>query len=420
MKIAYLTSRYPAISHTFVQREIAALRQVGVDVRTFSIRPPLPDHPMSASDRIEQRSTVYILPPSPLRLLAAHLRAACARPHKYLGALVLAITKRPPGLKALVWQLFYFAEAVLLADEMRRAGLSHVHVHFAMSCASVAMIAARLGTMTYGLTVHGPSVFYAAERYQLREKVEGASIVYCISDFCRSQVMAHSDPRDWDKLHVVHCGVDTNIYQPVESHASSAKGFNLLTVGRIAPVKAHEVLLRAMAELVRRGRQVTCTIVGDGPERARAEQLAKALEIDTAVNFAGYVDQDRIQQFYDRANAFVLPSFAEGVPVVLMEAMAKALPVVATRIAGIPELIDDGRTGLLVTPARLGELADAIETLIDDPELCLRLGRAARIEIENHFNVTAIGRQIRSLLEQSGLLVESECTHPASAAALES
>jgi glycosyltransferase involved in cell wall biosynthesis len=168
-------------------------------------------------------------------------------------------------------------------------------------------------------------------------------------------------------------------------------------------------------DLLRKGRRVACTIVGDGPERVRLQQLATALGIDSIVSFAGYVDQDKIQAYYDRANAFVLASFAEGVPVVLMEAMAKSLPVIATRITGIPELIEDGQNGLLVTPARVDELVAAVEKLIDDPDLRRRMGQQARIQIETHFNVVTIGRQVRTLLEQAGLLVESDLVHAAAA-----
>ncbi len=402
-RLAYLTSEYPAVSHTFIRREIQALRQFGIVVATFSIRRPPSGDPRSNEDESELGSTVYLLPPKPVAYLMAHVVAAATRPLAYGRALLKAITVRPPGLRSFVWHLFYFAEAVYLWRRLRRMEVSHLHVHFAMACATVAMLASYLGDLTYSMTVHGPTVFYDRNRYLLREKVHSASGVVCISDFCRSQVMALSRPRDWAKLSVVHCGVDPSVYVPQpRSRPERSDSVRLLNVARLSPVKAHAILLNAIAQLKQEGCNVECTIVGDGPERAHLESLCSTLELQDRVTFAGSVDQDAIQRFYDRADIFVLPSFAEGVPVVLMEAMAKELPVITCRIMGIPELVDHGINGLLLSPGRCEHLAEAIAQLANDVEMRTAMGRNGRQKILREFDVGVSAGELVAIFAEFG------------------
>ncbi len=396
-----MTSQYPALSHTFIQREVLALRERGTFVETFSIRRPCSTAPRSEIDKIEYADTFYVLPPQPLRLLRAHLSALANRPRRYLAALFHALTVRPPGLRSLIWHFFYFVEAVSVWHEMRRRGAKHVHVHFAMSCATVAMIAAQLGECTFSMTVHGPAVFYDPTRYLLREKVRRAVMVSCISDFCRSQVMALTRPEDWPKLKVVHCGVDPACYAPRKRLAQPESGtIRLFNVARLCPPKAHSILLQAVAELRRNQCDAVCTIVGDGPERPHLELLCRELGIEEQVRFAGSVDQDAIQKFYDDADIFVLPSFAEGVPVVLMEAMAKELPVVATQIMGIPELVEHGHTGLLVPPGRVRPLAEAIVTLAQDSALRREMGARGRKKVCREFDIGLAAQQLSQVFSE--------------------
>lgn len=400
-RIAYLTGQYPAVSHTFIQREILALRKIGTVVETFSIRRPPSDHPRSEADEAELGNTFYLLPPRPLRLLWAHLALFGTRPGRYLRTLFSCLTVRPAGLRALVWHSFYFVEAVYFWHELRRRGIRHVHVHFAMACTTVAMVASQLGDLTFSMTVHGPAVFCDSGRYLLREKVRQAVMVICISDFCRSQVMSLARPEDWDKLNVVHCGVGTERYVPGKCPTSNDSGaIRLLNVARLSPVKAHAVLLEAVAELKMNECDVLCTIIGDGPERSRLESLCRELGIQDCVRFTGLVDQDAIQHFYDEADIFVLPSFAEGLPVVLMEAMAKGLPVVASRIMGIPELVQHGVHGLLVPPGRVGPLAEAIAMVARDLHLCGEMGAKGREKVCREFDVSQAAKQLSELFAE--------------------
>ncbi len=392
IKLAYLTSRYPAISHTFVMREIMALRACGLEVATFSQRTAGDEQILAEADREERAATYYILPPRWGRILAAHVLTLVRRPLRYLATLAFAWRVRPGGLKAALWHLFYFVEAVLLWHALRQRGIGHVHVHFAGPCATLAMIARRLGDLTYSLTVHGSAVFFDVEKNLLCHKVEGAALVLCISDFTRAQVMAHADPQHWDKLKVVHCGIDARAYPPKAADAEAPA--HILCVARLLPAKGLSDLLDAVATLRRAHPRIRCTLVGDGPDRARLEARCLELGLTDAVHFAGFVGQDAIQPYYEAADVFVLPSYAEGVPVVLMEALAKGVPAIATAVGGTSELIEHGVTGLLVPPGRPDRLADALDAALHNGALRARLIEHGRAKVLEEFEMTAIGRQV--------------------------
>lgn len=229
--------------------------------------------------------------------------------------------------------------------------------------------------------MHGPTEFDDVTRYALAEKVRRARFVAVISDYARSQLMKLVEPAHWRRLEVVHCGVDPAHFEPVDRSGRSAP-LRVLTVGRLVPDKGQAVLLEAVALLGARGVDVELTLVGDGPERESLQAAA-----GRSVRFAGAVGQDLVRAHYTAADVFALPSFAEGVPVVLMEAMATGLPVVSTRIAGIAELVDHGVGGLLVAPGRAEPVAEALERLAADPLLRARLGRAGRERVVARYDI---------------------------------
>jgi len=387
MRIGYVCNRYPAISNTFIMREVQALRRAGTSVDVFSVRRPLPGHLLSAADREEHRSTTFLLPATVWRVLTAHVLALACHPGRYFKTLTVALRLSPPGLRGALWQLFYFAEAVLLWRECRRRGISHLHAHFAYVASDAALLAARLGRWSWSFSMHGPPEFYEVAQTRLPAKVRAADAVVCISDFCRSQLMAFVEEAHWSKLQVVHCGLQLDRFVRRDRDSNDRKHLRVLAVGRLVPVKGHTVLLDAVAELARRGTKVEATIVGDGPLRKQLEQRAAEHGVAELVSLPGAVGQADIGAFYDQADVFCLPSFAEGLPVVLMEAMAMELPVVSTRIMGIPELVEDGLTGLLVAPARADKLADALEELAQDPERRATMGKQGRHKVANEFDI---------------------------------
>jgi colanic acid/amylovoran biosynthesis glycosyltransferase len=404
-KIAYLCAQYPAISHTFVLREVTALRALGAEITTFSIRRAASDHLLARADHVAFETTYPILPPRWLTLLASHLQLVLKSPAAYLSTLAWALGQAQGGLRSRLWQCFYFAESVVLWRQCRRRGIRHVHAHMANVATDVAGLVSRIGSAvepdrpwSWSFTLHGPAELFETKHYGLANKVRDARFVVCISDFTRSQLMALSDVSEWSKLHVVHVGV------PIEQFTTRAGGGavkgdpDILFVGRLVPEKGHAVLLEAVALLEKRGRSANLTLAGDGPSRPVLEQLAEELGIAARTSFLGSVGQDEIHALYVNASIFCLPSFAEGLPTVLMEAMAMELPVVSTRITGVPELVEDARTGLLVTPGRPDLLADALERLLTDLPLCRELGANARKKVIREFNATTSAAQLFALL----------------------
>ncbi|MBA2580267.1 MAG: glycosyltransferase family 4 protein [Thermoleophilaceae bacterium] len=407
MRIAYLVSRYPAISHTFILREVLALRRLGAEIETFSVRRTDPHELLSAADREAFATTETIVPPRPLKLAADHAAALVSKPLRYAATLLLALRLSPPGARGVLWQVFYFVEAIALWRRCEQRDVRHVHAHFANVATDVALLAAEFGgeRWSWSFTMHGSAEFYDVARHRLREKVERADLVVCISHFSRSQLMGFVTEDHWPKLRMVHCGVDPEAFRPVGERNSYGGPTRILHVGRLVQVKGHAILLHALAELARCGLDITATLVGDGPKRTELEQLAEGLGIAEKVTFTGSVGQDEIRSYYAAADIFCLPSFAEGVPVVLMEAMASGLPVVATRVTGIPELVEAGVSGLLATPGRTDEIAAALRRLAESPELRTSMGRAGRGHVIAEFELSRSAEKLGEIF--GGLLRET-------------
>lgn len=402
--IAYLCSEYPAVSHTFVLREVEALRARGALIETFSIRRTPPEQLLSKRDRAAADTTFTILPPRWRLVAASQLRLFLRGPGAYVSTLAAAVRAAPPGLRGHLWQVFYFAEAAVLWRECERKGIRHIHAHLANVASDVAMLAAALGTAldpgrpwSWSFTMHGPTEFLDQRHYRLAAKLESAAFVVCISEFARSQLMALCNPSQWLRLHVIHMGIPVTEFTP--NGTEPADGQEILYIGRLVPEKGQAVLLEALALLAERGLRPRLLMAGEGALRPDLERLAGKLGIAAQVDFLGAVGQDQLRDLYERAAAFCLPSFGEGVPVVLMEAMAMEVPVVTTRIAGIPELVEDGRSGFVVAPGHLEELADRLQRLLEDPELRRQLGAAGRAKVIAEFDAERSAEQLFTLFE---------------------
>jgi len=384
MRIGYFTNRYPRATDTFIQREVAKLRQRGFAIHTFSVRRPGSEHDVSPEVIAEKRATAYLLPVAPGRLMYANLAGLIGTPRRYLAALALALQTKRPGLRGLALQLAYFQEAVLLSVELKRQRITHLHNHLGDNSGTVTLLASALTGIGYSITIHGPHIFFDPTHWALREKLRYSRFIACISHYCRSQMMLFSDQADWQRLKVVHCGVDIGSfgYADVRRHIG-----RLLYAGRLAVEKGLPVLFESLRTLQERGYQFELTLVGDGSDRARLQQLAQQLGVYDRVVFAGYVSEDKVREHLRNSDIFVLPSFAEGVPVSLMEAMACGVPVLSTFVGGIAELVIPGQTGLLVPAADSGALATAIARYFDDFELRQRVSRAARETVASDFNL---------------------------------
>lgn len=385
MRIAYLVSQYPAVNHTFILREIRQLREAGFDIRVISIdAPDRPPELMAAEEQEEASQTYHIKPQGISGALRAHLSTLATRPLSYLRGLGYALWLGRLDARKTFSQLLYFVEAVMVGRRLRQLGLSHVHVHFS---STVGLIARRIFPVSMSITFHGPAEFNDPVGFALAEKVQNSLFIAAISSYARSQLMQATGYEHWSKIEVVPLGVDPGVFVP-RPFRESPEIFEITCVGRLAPVKAQAVLIAAVDCLIKEGRNVRLRLVGDGQDRAALERNVKARRLAGSVVFEGWLNHDLVRELYRITDIFALASFGEGVPVVLMEAMAMEIPCVATRITGVPELIRDGVDGCLVTPADEKELAQAIARLIDDPALRRRLGAAGRRRVLEKYDLT--------------------------------
>jgi len=399
--VAYNTGQYPRASDTFILREVRALRRLGVEVTTCSVRKSDPSHIVGPEQAEEQAGTFYILnaAKNPVTLIGAHLRLLATRPRAWLRAMGLARRICPPGLKEALWQVFYFLEAGVLADHLRRSGAVHLHNHFGDSSCSLSLLAAEMAGLPFSFTLHGPAIFFEPIKWRIDEKIARSAFVACISHYCRGQGMIFADPQHWEKMKIVHCGVTPADYGKTDR---SAPGKHLIFVGRLAPVKGVSVLLEAFARTRTAHPDARLTLVGDGPLRAELEARVRDLGLADAVTFTGYIGMEEVARQLDGADIFVLPSFAEGVPVVLMEAMAARMPVIGPKVAGVEELVEDGVSGFAVPPGDTDTMAARIAELLENADRRAEMGISGRNRVESDFNVDHEAAKLAALFADPG------------------
>lgn len=394
-RVAYITGRFPEVSLTFILREIEALRALGFEVKTCSLRQtPLSQHPGAAEKAAAATTFVVQKAVLDIPFVLAALFWAFGRPGRCFKALRLAWRTRAPGWRNGLYQILYFLEAILLAHYLVREKVDHLHNHFVFGSATVSMLASDMTGIPFSFTLHGPADLFEPYRWALREKTARASFVATISHYARSQLMYFSNPEDWHKIRIIHCGVTPGKYVGTRSKEETSD-VRLLFVGRLDPVKGLRVLLAAMHRLLPEIPTLHLTLVGDGPDRANLE--AEAASLGDRVTFTGYLSQDAVAQKMQDSDVFVLPSFAEGVPVVLMEAMASGCPVIATQVAGVGELVEPGIHGLLVAPGDLDALTDAIRTLALDPDRRQALAQAGPAKVAEAFDIQTEAARIGTL-----------------------
>ncbi len=383
IRIAYLVSRYPATNHTFILREIVALRELGLDIQVIAIRgSERPDEALTDIEQTERDRTFVVLPFG-AHFLSAHIATAFRNPVGYVKGLLLALRLGGYNLRSSFFHIIYFAEAVVAGRAARQAGFRHLHSHFS---STVGLIASRIFGLQFSITLHGPDEFRDTVGFGMWEKVANSAFISTISQYARSQIMLASDPADWPKIEICRLGVDPAVFTPGPERPQPAV-FRVICVGRLAPVKAQRILIQACARLVSAGRQLQLHLVGSGPDSAALPQFAESCGMTENVVFEGPRNQDEVIALYRDADVFALASFGEGVPVVLMEAMAMELACVATWVNGIPELIRNREEGLLVAPSDVEGLSRAIERLLENRDLRLHLGRAGRRRVLEDYDL---------------------------------
>lgn len=399
-RVAFLTSQYPAASHTFIRREVEALRELGWSIDTFSVRRPGADEEVSDADKAEADGTFYLLKQSVGAFLVAHAATLFGRPGRYLTMLKLALGHRAPGARGLFLGLSHFAESVLLARELKKRRTTHLHNHFANSAATVGLLASRLLSIRWSFTMHGISETDYPAGLMLGRKIEAAEFVVCVSWFGRAQGMRLVSADHWHKMHVIRCGLP---FDRIPKKSPAVRNTRtIICVGRLSPEKGQAGLLRSFATLRPRHSELRLRLVGDGPDRASLEALAKELGLSDAVVFTGRLPEEDTLAEIAHADLLVLPSFMEGLPIVLMEAMAAGVPVIASRVAGIPELVEDDETGLLFTPSNWDELSSRIDLLLGDEALRTRLVKQARAKVTSEFDTRTSAEQLAKMFGTTG------------------
>jgi glycosyltransferase involved in cell wall biosynthesis len=398
MRVAYLVNQYPAVSHTFIRREILALERRGVEVIRFALRGwqlPLPDE----ADQSERKSTRYVLKDGALPLLGAFLAILSTRPLRLIQALSLAWRMGRHAERPFPIHLVYLAEACRLARWLHSADVQHLHAHFGTNSAEVAMLVNVLGGPPWSFTAHGPEEFDRAQLIGLAEKIRRAAFVIAVSSFGRSQLYRCVEHLHWNKILVVHCGLDPEGSSGPPTYSSARR---LVCVGRLCEQKGQLLLVEAFRRLNERGVDAHLTFVGDGELRSAIEVLITQHRLDAHIDITGWVSSAEVQSQLLAARALVLPSFAEGLPVVIMEAMALRRPVISTFIAGIPELVRDGEQGWLVPAGDVEALVDVLLRCLEAPPTTLKtMGDSAFETIFQNHNVNKEAAKLAQLYRDS-------------------
>ena len=399
MKIGYVLNTYPSPSQSFIRREIKALERRGVTIARFAMRAhegTLAD----PCDRAEAGKTDHVLAHGSGRLALALGKAVLRAPLRAAGALALALKAARQSRVGVVKHLIYLAEAAYVAERARALGLDRLHAHFGTNATTVAMLATALGAPPFSFTVHGPEEFDRPEALALPLKLEQADFAVAISSFGRSQLLRWAPLREWRRVHVVHCGVEPAKFG-TPAPLPPGRPLRLVNIGRFHEQKGQLLLIRAMAELVRREVPVHLTLVGDGPLRSAIERTISHEGLGAQVALAGWLDDAGVREALASAHGLVLSSFAEGLPVVVMEAMAAGRPVIATNVAGVAELMRHGKTGWLVPAGDVEELVDAITDMaMTGAEKLSAMGRSARARALTRHDIDIEAEKLAALFAQ--------------------
>ena len=409
LRVAYLVNQYPKVSHSFIRREILALERLGVVVQRFAVR-GWEGHLPEPADVYERANTRYLLQAGLLPLVAAALRAAFSSPFVWAQAFSLALRLARRAERPLAFHLIYLAQACLLREWLKQAGNTHLHAHFGTNSAEVALLARTLGSVPFSMTVHGPEEFDKPEALHLTEKIRGAAFVVAVSSYGRSQLFRWSPYEAWPRIAVVRCGIDSSFHAGAAAPPSNRVRF--VCVGRLCEQKGQLLLIEAVSNLHARGRDIELVLAGDGEMRGAVEALIAERGLRKQVRITGWIGSAAVRDEILAARALVLPSFAEGLPVVIMEAMALRRPVVSTFIAGIPELVENGSTGWLVPAGDVAALVTALEECLDaSPETLAGMGDAAYARVVERHDVDREAAKLMDLFARSNAVDGSAPVH---------
>lgn len=398
MRIAYLTNAYPSVSHTFIRRELVEVERQCGEVARFAIR-ATPYQIVDADDQREDEQTFRVLSQPKAKWLSVLAKRALAHPLDTLAGLRKAITLGRSSQRGLPIHGAYFLEAMMLVDELQRRGIEHMHVHFGTNPAAVAQIVRAMGGPPYSFTVHGPDELDAPAALKLGAKIEDAAFVVAITNYCAAQLRRWVSHEHWDKIRVVHCTVGDEFFgeaQPIDPASNT-----LVCVGRLSPQKGQLLLVEAFADAIDRGADAHLVLAGDGEMRGEIERIAARRNLGDRLRITGWISGEQVRKEILASRALALPSFAEGLPMVIMEAFALGRPVLTTYIAGIPELVEAGRNGWLIPAGSKAAITEAILEVLAAPpaklEQMAALGREA--VRKHHYTPTETARLVEHMHE---------------------
>ena len=399
-RIAYIINQYPRASHTFIRREILALERQGFDVLRIALQgwdAELAD----AEDQRERAQTRYVLQAGALALLWAALRTFLTAPGRFLSALILAFRVGLGAERPWPYHLAYLAEACRILPWVKAFGASHVHAHFGTNSAEVAMLVNALGGPPYSFTVHGQDELLFGG---IAEKVRSAAFVVAISSFGRSQIYRKVEHTQWDKVKVIHCGLETAFHNI--AYVAPPIMPRLVCVGRLCKVKGQLLLLDAVYRLAEKGIRFELVLAGDGEMRATLEVRIAQYGLTEQIRITGWISSNQVREEILAARGLVLPSFSEGLPVVIMEAMALRRPVITTYVGGIPELVLPGENGWLLPAGSVDALVEAIEDCLSkSPDDLKKMGDAGYMRVIKRHSIDTEVAKLAELFRHSGEMI---------------
>ncbi len=397
MKIGYLVNQYPAPSHTFIRREIRALEKLGIPIERYSVRESRATL-VDAQDLAEKEITHGILTSGARGMLATSVLYAIRHPARFGAGLRLCLRLAKNSARGLPIQFAYLMEACTLLRLAKNHGVTHLHAHFGTNSTTVAMLCHRLGGPGYSFMAHGPDEFDAPMDMSLGLKIEDARFVAAISDFARSQLFRWCGWNHWKKIHIVPCGIDERFVEEAPPAVPPSKRF--FWAGRLSEEKGLPILLEACRLLHEEGLEFEVLMAGAGHLKETLQEKIGSHGLERTMTFAGWLDDAGIREALEGSIALIIPSFSEGLPVILMEAMARARPAIATRIAAIPELLIDKQHGWIVAPGSVKELSDAMrEALATPSENLSKMGLAARERVLGRHDVNQSARILSDLFK---------------------
>lgn len=397
MTIAYLVNQYPKVSHSFIRREVQALERQGLSIARYAIRSDYTEL-VDTADQAEFDKTTILLNQSFLSIAVSITIGFLTAPIGALKALRLAMRMGRRSERGLLLHGVYWLQMLMLVRFMRRSNVTHIHAHFGTNSSTVACLINCCAKIPFSFTVHGPEEFDKPEFIALPEKIKRAKAIIAISQYGRSQLYRLVDYSYWHKIHVVHCGLEAEFFAETVQKVPANK--HLVCIGRLCEQKGQLLLVDAMAQLHASGFTPTLTLAGDGPLRGAIEARISAHGLSDAVSITGWVNSQQVKQHLIDAICLVLPSFAEGLPVVIMEAMAQGRPVISTYVAGIPELVQPGSTGWLCPAGDVSSLVEAIKTAITcDTDTLTTFGRQAQARVRKRHTVDIEAKKLAALFK---------------------